>query len=455
MTLSKNQEIELSVEALSAEGSGVAHVDGMAVFVQGGVPGDRLLVHIIKVKKTYAVAKIVRMIAPSAVRTPTDCPVFPRCGGCAYRNMRYETELQEKKRRVEDAFLRLAHLPMSCETILAPRDPDHYRNKAQYPVTLENGEVRIGFYAPHSHRVIPCTDCRLEPVEFGKILEIFRAFLTEFRISIYDSDSGAGLVRHMYLRKGFQSGEIMVCVVLNGDTLPHAEVLIQRLTQANPHIKSIVLNHNRARTNVILGADCTVLWGSMYITDELCGVQVRLSPLSFYQVHHDMAEVLYRKAAEFAALSGRETVLDLYCGTGTIGLSMARAAKRVLGVEIVPEAVADAKSNAARNGIDNAEFFCGDAKAAAERFRREGVAPDVVLLDPPRKGCEEAVLKTVAEMQPQKIVYISCDPATLARDAARLAEYGYTPRRLCAADLFPRTKHVESVMLSTRDCAEE
>lgn len=447
MALCKNQEIELHIDALTSEGSGVGRFDGMTVFVQGAVPGDQLLVHIIKAKKTYAVGKIRRVLNPSAHRTPSDCVVFPRCGGCAYRDLRYETEALEKKRRVEDAFSRLAHIDIKCEDFLTPAGPDRYRNKAQYPVALENGELKIGFFAPRTHRVVDCADCRLQPAEFREIVEIFRAFLTEFQISIYDSSCHQGLFRHIYLRKGFQSGEIMVCAVMNGSVLPHSDVLIERLISANGQIKSIVLNHNTEKTNVILGTECTVLWGAPYITDMLCGVKVRLSPMSFYQVNHDMAERLYQKAAEFADLSGTETVLDLYCGAGTIGLSMAHQAKRVLGAEIVPEAVADAKINAAQNGIQNAEFFCGDAKDAAARFRAEGVVPGVVILDPPRKGCDEEVLKTVAEMQPQKIVYVSCDPATLARDAARLAKFGYKAVRLCAADLFPRTTHVESVCL--------
>lgn len=450
MTVEKNSEIELEIESLSAEGSGVGHCEGLAVFVAGGVPGDRLLVHIIKVKKNYAIGKIVRCIRAAAGRIASDCPAFPRCGGCAFRSMTYETEAVEKKQRVEAAFRRLAHMDIACEEILTGA-PDRYRNKAQYPVALENGAVKIGFYAPRTRRVIDCADCRLQPPEFRDIAEAFRAFLQEFHISIYDAESGKGLVRHLYLRKGFCSGEIMVCVVVNGQSLPHSDVLVARLRALNSNIKSILLNHNTEKTAVILGSECTVLSGTPYITDTLCGIEVQLSPLSFYQVNHDMAERLYRKAAEFAALTGKETVLDLYCGTGTIGLSMASQAKQIIGAEIIPAAVADAQENARRNYIENAEFFCGDAKDAAVRFRQDGVAPDVVVLDPPRKGCDEEVLKTVSEMQPQKIVYISCDPATLARDAARLSEYGYQTVRLCAADLFPRTHHVESVALMVRE----
>lgn len=448
--LAKNHEMELYIESLTAEGSGVGHFDGMAVFVAGALPGDTVRAHIIKSKKSYAIARIAEILTPSPHRIPTDCAAFPRCGGCAFRNLSYAQEIQEKKHRIESAFLRLAHMDVPCEEMLVPDATARYRNKAQYPVALDNGVLQIGFYASHSHRVIPCEDCLLQPVEFTTIVEIFRSFLLEWQIPIYQAESGKGLVRHLYLRKGFASGEIMVCVVINGAALPKSDLLVQTLLAADLHITSIVLNHNTAETNVILGTSCTTLWGTPYIQDILCGVQVRLSPQSFYQVNHAMAQRLYQKAAEFAALTGHETVLDLYCGTGLIGLSMAQHAKRVIGVEIIPAAVEDARENARRCNIENASFLCGDAKDAARQFAQEGIAPDVVLLDPPRKGCEADVLATVASMQPQRIVYISCDPATLARDVERLSGLGYTLTRLCGADLFPRTAHVESVALMSR-----
>lgn len=449
MAIQKNDEIELMIDGLTAEGSGVGRVNGFAVFVAGGVPGDTVRAHIIKAKKTYAIGKIVKLLKPSPERTAADCPLFPSCGGCAYRCMQYEAELREKKRRVEDAFSRLAHITMPCETILHGNDA-RYRNKAQYPVARENGKLKIGFYAPHSHRIIDCADCSLQPDEFAEIVATFRSFLTKFDISVYNPLSGKGLVRHLYLRKGFHSGEIMVCVVVNGKNLPHSDELVSHLCEMPHKITSILLNTNTEKTNVILGKTCKTLWGTPDIGDTLCGVKVRLSPLSFYQVNHDMAEKLYRKAAEFAELKGDETVLDLYCGAGTIGLSVAHRVKQLYGAEIVPEAVENARENAKRNHIENAEFFCGDAADAAKRFREMGICPDAVFLDPPRKGCDEAVLRTVSEMNPQKIVYISCDPATLARDTARLSEYGYAPTRLAAADLFPRTSHVESVCLLIR-----
>lgn len=450
MAVQKNDDCILKIEALSAEGSGIARQDGLAVFVGGAMPGDTVRAHIIKVKKNYAIGKLTAVLEPSANRVAADCPLFPRCGGCVYRSMSYSAELAEKKRRVEDAFLHLAHCKIACETILSDA-PDRYRNKAQYPVVRENGRVQIGFYASRSHRVIPCTDCRLQPEEFGTIVSVFRDWLTEFDISCYDAETHTGLVRHLYLRKGFSSGEILVCVVQNGDRLPHAAVLYDRLREAVPAVVGLVCNRNTEKTNVILGKTCKTLFGKGEIEDTLCGVPVRLSPLSFYQVNHTMAKKLYQKAAEFADLQGGETVLDLYCGAGTIGLSMAKRIRQLYGAEIIPEAVENAKENARRCGAENAAFFCGDAADAAARFRALGVAPDVVLLDPPRKGCADAVLQTVASMEPKKIVYISCDPATLARDSERLFAYGYAPARLAAADLFPRTSHIESVCLFLPD----
>ena len=298
MPIVKNQEIELTIESLTATGSGVGHLDGFAVFVAGSVPGDRLSVHIIKAKKSYAVGKIVRILKPSPDRVAPDCPVFPRCGGCAWRNMRYEAEMREKRQRVEENFKRLAHLPLPCMEILTPESPLRYRNKAQYPVAKENGVIKIGFFSPRTHRVIDCADCLLQPAEFAGIVSAFRAFLEESGVSVYDAESGKGLVRHLYLRKAYATGEIMVCVVINGKTLPEAERLVEILRAENQNIKSILCNHNTQKTNVILGESCTLLWGQPYITDELCGVQVRLSAQSFYQVNHDMAERLYKKAAE-------------------------------------------------------------------------------------------------------------------------------------------------------------
>ena len=309
--------------------------------------------------------------------------------------------------------------------------------------------LEIGFYAKKSHRVIDGGDCLLQPEEFTAITEIFRKWICKNNITVYSESLGKGLVRHIYLRKAFATGEIMVSVVINGNTLPFADELISEL-QTVKGFKTLVANKNKENTNVVLGNECEALYGSGKITDILCGVKVELSPLSFYQVNHDCAELLYKKAAEYAALTGNEDILDMYCGTGTIGLSLARKAKSVIGCEIIPDAVRDAKHNAEINGIKNAEFICADAAEAAKELKNRGVTPEVVILDPPRKGCDEELLKTVSEIAPQKIVYVSCDPATLARDCERLSHLGYKTEKVTPCDMFPRTYHVETVVLMSK-----
>ena len=326
-----------------------------------------------------------------------------------------------------------------------------YRNKAQYPIRRgPDGKIKIGFFAPRSHRVIENHCCDLQPSFFGSILSLIQNFLEEYRISIYDELSHQGLVRHLFLRWGEQTNEVMVCLILNGKELPHADILIDRLTTAFPQIASIQLNCNTAKTNVILGPVCQVLYGKPTISDVLCGIKVELSPLSFYQVNRSGAEKLYRIAADFASLSGNELLLDLYCGTGTIGLSMAHLVREVIGVEIVKEAVENAKENAQRNNIQNARFFCADAAGAAQTLAAEGLHPDVIVLDPPRKGCDASLLETIGQMAPGRIVMISCNSATAARDAAILCQNGYQAAKLQAVDMFPRTAHVECVCLFSR-----
>ena len=446
--LKKNDEIELVIDGYTAEGSGVGHCDGMAVFVGNSAVGDRLKAHIIKSKKTYAVGKIAEILSPSDDRIEIDCPYFNSCGGCAYRHISYEAELNAKKDRVEQAFSRLAHIDIKAESVCGG-ETERYRNKAQFPVGFD-GKIKIGFFAPRSHRIIDCPDCLLQPAEFSEITEVFRNWIKDNKISLYDEETHKGVLRHIYLRKATATGEIMACAVINADRLPAVSFLAERLKK-NKNIKTFVLNINKEKTNVILGEKCENVFGDGYITDILCGNKIRISPLSFYQVNRTQAEKLYEKAGEYASVNGDETVLDLYCGAGTIGLSLARKVKKVIGVEIVPEAVEDAKINAKINSIENAEFFCGDASQAAKMLKEKGVKPDCVVLDPPRKGCDGELIKTVSEMNPERIVYVSCDPATLARDCAVLKEYGYNTDRLCVFDLFPRTIHVESVVLLTKE----
>lgn len=449
MKLTKNQEIELYIESFSSEGSGVAHFEGMAVFINGAAAGDKVLAHIIKVKKNYAIGKIVKILSASKSRTEIDCEVFPSCGGCSLRHITYDTELKMKKQRVEDAFSHLAKIPVSVEQIIGADSVCAYRNKAEYPVSFSDGRLNIGFYSSRSHRIVNCENCLLQPSVFADIVKIFRVWITENGISVFDGSTGKGFLRHIYIRQAAITKQIMVCAVINGDKLPKEQKLLEKLLVI-PDVKSVVININRENNNVILGNACKTIWGDDYIYDVLCGIKIRLSPLSFYQINHAQAEKLYEKAAEYAALDGRQTVLDMYCGAGTIGLSMADKAKKIIGAEIVPEAVDDAKFNAAQNKIENAEYYCMDAAKASEMFKEKGIKPDVIILDPPRKGCESELVKTVSEMSPDRIVYVSCDSATLARDCARFAQFGFNVQKLTAVDLFPRTNHVESVVLLTK-----
>ena len=444
----KNDIITLDITDVTAEGAGVGKCGGMAVFVPGTAVGDTVLCKIIKVKSNYAIGKPESIITPSPYRIENDCPYFPKCGGCVFRHISYEKELEIKLNRVTETLRRIAGADINCGGIVGDDSAQHYRNKAQFPFAAT---FEAGFFAPRSHRVIPIKKCALLPDVFNDIAECVSAFLKEKNISVYDESSGNGLVRHLYIRKGAVSGYIMVVLVINGTSLPYSRELTDALSSLlGKSLKSFQININTKQTNVILGDKNKLIYGTPYITDTLCGVEIRLSPFTFYQVNHDMAEKLYKKAAEYAEPENR-SVIDLYCGAGTIGLSMAKSAKRVIGVEIVPEAVTDASENAELNGITNAEFICGDAKSAAAGLAARGSHADIVILDPPRKGCDEALLHTVTyDFSPERIVYVSCDPATLARDIKILSELGYTPKEYTVFDMFPRTAHVETVVLLTR-----
>lgn len=447
--LKKNDEIELYIDDFTSEGSGVGRFENMAVFCTGAVKGDKVIVHIIKVKKTYAVAKTVKILNRSKNRCVSDCDFSASCGGCAFRELKYDSEIQMKKEKVENAFLRIGGIDKKVDELLGAEELQHYRNKAEYPVSFQNNRLNIGFYARHTHRIIDCDNCVLQPEIFSDIVKVVRKWIIEYGISVYDSESHKGLLRHIYIREGAVSKEIMFCLVINGDEIPKQDVLIERLKKFEC-IKSIVLNINKTKSNVILGTECKTVWGEDYIYDTLCGVKIRLSPLSFYQVNHEQAQCLYKKAGEYASLTGKETVLDMYCGAGTIGLSMHKNAKRLIGVEIIPEAVEDAKYNASLNDVKNAEFYCMDAAEASQKFAEENIKPDVIILDPPRKGCSEDLIKTVSGMSPDRIVYVSCDCATLARDCKIFKNSGYEVQKLSAVDLFPRTIHVETVVLMSK-----
>ena len=451
MPLQKNQILTLRIERLSSDGSGVAHsADGEAVFVPGTAPGDEARVRIVKDCGRYAFGILDELLTPSPDRIPVDCPVAGPCGGCSLRHLDYAAELRAKQESVLDAFRRIGGLEVPVLDILPSPDVDRYRNKVQFPVGIDkNGVPCIGFYAGRTHRIVPCPDCKLQPSVLNEIGNALCAFFAQQVIRPYDEQSGKGLVRHIFLRRGAHSGQIMVCLVCTRAKLPHAEQLCTALRGQFPAISTILLNVNAKNTNVILGSENHILYGPGYIEDTLCGVPVRLGPLSFYQVNTLAAERLYGVAAQYAQLTPDDTLLDLYCGMGTIGLSMAEQCRELIGVEIVPEAIESAKANAARMGeavAAKSRFFCADAGQAATQLAAEGLHPDIVMLDPPRKGCDEATLSAVVRMAPRRVVYVSCNPATAARDAAWLEQNGYHAEKVQPVDLFPRTKHCECVI---------
>ena len=451
MPLQKNQILTLRIERLSSDGSGVAHsADGEAVFVPGTAPGDEARVRIVKDCGRYAFGILDELLTPSPDRIPVDCPVAGPCGGCSLRHLDYAAELRAKQESVLDAFRRIGGLEVPVLDILPSPDVDRYRNKVQFPVGIDkNGVPCIGFYAGRTHRIVPCPDCKLQPSVLNEIGNALCAFFAQQVIRPYDEQSGKGLVRHIFLRRGAHSGQIMVCLVCTRAKLPHAEQLCTALRGQFPAISTILLNVNAKNTNVILGSENHILYGPGYIEDTLCGVPVRLGPLSFYQVNTLAAERLYGVAAQYAQLTPDDTLLDLYCGMGTIGLSMAGQCRELIGVEIVPEAIESAKANAARMGeavAAKSRFFCADAGQAATQLAAEGLHPDIVMLDPPRKGCDEATLSAVVRMAPRRVVYVSCNPATAARDAAWLEQNGYHAEKVQPVDLFPRTKHCECVI---------
>ena len=455
MPLQKNQILTLRIERLSSDGSGVAHsADGEAVFVPGTAPGDEARVRIVKDCGRYAFGILDELLTPSPDRIPVDCPVAGPCGGCSLRHLDYAAELRAKQESVLDAFRRIGGLEVPVLDILPSPEVDRYRNKVQFPVGVDkNGVPCIGFYAGRTHRIVPCPDCKLQPSVLNEIGNALCAFFAQQGIRPYDEQSGKGLVRHIFLRRGAHSGQIMVCLVCTRAKLPHAEQLCTALRGQFPAISTILLNVNAKNTNVILGSENHILYGPGYIEDTLCGVPVRLGPLSFYQVNTLAAERLYGVAAQYAQLTPDDTLLDLYCGMGTIGLSMAEQCRELIGVEIVPEAIESAKANAARMGeavAAKSRFFCADAGQAATQLAAEGLHPDIVMLDPPRKGCDEATLSAVVRMAPRRVVYVSCNPATAARDAAWLEQNGYHAEKVQPVDLFPRTKHCETVVLLSK-----
>lgn len=448
MELKKNMDIELEITGTTHDGSGVGRYGDIVVFVPRCAEGELVKAHILNVKKNLAFGKLTEIIKSSAERIKPDCGVFEKCGGCAYRHISYKEELRVKYTRVSDALKKIGGLSIVPEEILESPQICGYRNKAQFPVGYSSdGKITTGFFAPHSHRIVGCPGCMLQPPEFEDILHAAIKFMTDYSVAPYDEKTGTGLVRHIFIRKAEATGQTAVTFVINGDSVPHKEQLVDEIKNVSPDITGIILNINKARTNVILGKKCVTLYGSDRIIDILGGVKFEISPLSFYQVNRKQAERLYTIAADFAQLSSGENLLDMYCGAGTIGLFMAGRVKNVIGVEIVPQAIEDAKRNAQINGFSNARFICSDAGEAAKRLLSEDCRPDVVVLDPPRKGCDALTIDSVVSMSPKRIVYVSCDPATLARDLKIFGQKGYACEKIKPVDMFPRTPHVECVAL--------
>ena len=444
--LEKNRIYRAHIDGYSSEGLGIARIDGQVVFVHGAVRGETCDVLVMKVLKNAAFGKIAALAEPSPARRQPDCPYYGRCGGCDFRHMSYEEELWAKRARVQDALTRIGGAEVTVEEILGAEQPLHYRNKSIYPISPA-GEV--GFYRARSHQVVHVEHCLIQKPEADALAQAVRDYIARFQVEPYNEATGRGLLRHLYVRTSCR-GESLACLLVNGSRLPHEQELVDMLRAAAPGVCGVVLGENTRRGNAVLGDRYRTLWGRDYLTDTLCGLELRLSVPSFYQVNHDQAQRLYEKALEYAGLTGRELAVDLYCGAGTITQVLARRARHVIGGEIVPEAIRDAEDSACRNGVENVEFLCGDASRLAAELRQRGLRPDVICVDPPRKGLAPDVVEAAASMTPGRIVYVSCDPATLARDVARFAPLGYRPVRACAVDLFPGTAHVETVVLLSK-----
>ena len=455
MEIKKNDKFVITIEDMSEDGAGIGKLDGYIWFVKDALIGDVIEASAMKMKKNYGFARLVRVLEPAPGRVEAKCPVARACGGCQMQELDYAEQLKFKEKKVFNHLKRIGGLEnFIMEPIIGMEHPWRYRNKAQFPIgTGKDGQPIAGFYAGRTHSLIPVPelDCLLGCEENKELLRVILDFMKEFKISAYDENLHRGLVRHALLRKGFSSNELMVCLVINGNKLPHAEQLVERLLELPMKVTSISLSVNKEKTNVIMGTEIINLYGPGYITDKIGNIEYRISPLSFYQVNPVQTERLYGTALEFADLSGGETVWDLYCGIGTISSFLAQKAGKVYGVEIIPEAIDDARANAERNGIKNVEFFVGKAEEVLpEQYEKNQVYADVIVVDPPRKGCDSVCLDTILKMAPKKVVYVSCDSSTLARDVKYLCENGYEVKRVRPVDMFPMSGHVETVVLMSK-----
>ncbi len=451
MTLQKNQECHLKIVDISYDGLGIGKIDGIVVFVPNAVVGDELIVKILKVSKSCVYAKISSIISPSPNRIKPECSVAYKCGGCSLQTMSYAAECDFKYKRVKDCMERIGRISCPVSSIVEAEQIYHYRNKAQYPIGWQNEENVAGFYAPRSHRVVPSEDCKLQPHIFSEILKAFLQFLNEHSLYSHQLQKERGMIRHLYLRQSSIDESIILSVVSSKLSLPNEKELVSFLISRFPSIIGILINYNPNDTNVILGKKNRLLYGVSELEDLLAGIRLTLSPQAFYQINHSQTEKLYKIAKEFAlSSSSRKTLLDLYCGVGSIGLSMADSFEKIIGIEVIPEAVENARRNAELNNIDNAEFYCIDASKMPDIIKNKTISPDVVILDPPRKGCAINVIDFVSDINPEVVVMISCNPATCARDLALLESRGYMVEKITPVDLFPRTTHVETVALLSK-----
>jgi 23S rRNA (uracil1939-C5)-methyltransferase len=442
----KNEYYDVTFEDLTHDGAGVAKVDGFPVFVPNGLPNERAKIKVIKVKKGYAYGRLIELYEPSPDRVDAPCPIYKQCGGCQLQHLSYEGQLAAKHKQVKEVLARIGKLEdVIVHPVIGMNDPWRYRNKAQVPVGEREGGLVAGFYQKRSHEIIDMEACLIQQESNDQVVQTVKKIAEKYGIPAYDEDKHKGVLRHIMVRYGLMTNEIMVVLITRTKDLPHKRKIIEEILAHIPNVKSIVQNINPNRTNVILGNETVVLWGSEYIYDYIGNIKFAISAKSFYQVNPEQTKVLYEKALEYANLTGDETVIDAYCGIGTITLFLAKKAKKVYGVEVVPEAIEDAKRNAELNGITNAEFAVGEAETVIPKWKEQGIVPEVIVVDPPRKGCEETLLNTIIEMKPKRVVYVSCNPATLARDLRTLEDGGFKTLEVQPVDMFPHTTHVECV----------
>ncbi len=454
LPVEKNKDYVIDITGLTSEGMGVGRIEGYTLFVEGALPEEQVEVKAIKLLKNYGFGKLNKILKPSEYRIEPSCPVAKRCGGCQLLHYDYKGQLDMKTRTVKDAMERLGGLKnLLVHDTIGMKEPWRYRNKAQFPVGLDKDLV-IGFYASRSHQIIDTHQCLIQDELNDQVTAIMRIFIKKYGISVYDEVSGKGLIRHIMTRKGFKTGEVMVCIVTNGETIANDKELVNMLLDKVKGLKSIILNVNKKQTNVIMGNKNIVLYGDEYITDYIGEFRFMISPLSFFQVNPVQTEVLYGKALEYAGLQGDEVVFDAYCGIGTISLFLSRKAKKVYGVEIVDQAIENAKQNAKLNNVDNVEFILGESEKVIPDMYKKGIKADVIVVDPPRKGCEVEMLDVIADMQPKRVVYVSCNPSTLARDLKYLDGKGYKAVEVQPVDMFPHTAHVETVVCLNRKHSE-